>query len=117
MWRKMVRRSPASVLEEIIYWHDRGVDRFVMYDDSFLYASEDFAKPLLRKIAGLPFPVRIYNPNAVNAAFLDRELAELFVRAGFREVRIGSRIDRSLCTGIDRREGDKDDLRARTTAS
>ncbi len=89
MWGKMVRRSPASVLSEIIHWHDRGVDRFVIYDDSFLYASENFAKPLLAKISGLSFPVRIYNPNAVNAAFIDSEIAELFVGAGFREVRIG----------------------------
>lgn len=89
MWGKIVRRSPSSVLNEIIHWHDMGVDRFVMYDDSFLYASESFAKSLLKQIASLPFRVRIYNPNAVNAAFIDNDVAELFFRAGFREVRIG----------------------------
>lgn len=89
MYTKMVRRSPGSVLDEIMHWHDRGVGRFVVYDDSFLYASENFAKPLLRKIAALPYRIGIYNPNAVNAAFIDEEISELFVRSGFREVRIG----------------------------
>jgi len=89
MYKGMVRRSPGSVLDEIAHWHDRGVERFVMYDDSFLYASENFAKPLLRRIANLPYRIRIYNPNAVNAAFIDEEIAGLFVQSGFREVRIG----------------------------
>ena len=89
MYKKMVRRSPGSVLDEIAHWHDRGVGRFVVYDDSFLYSSENFAKPLLRSIARLPYRIRIYNPNAVNAAFIDGEMADLFVRSGFREVRIG----------------------------
>ncbi|MBP1747676.1 MAG: Fe-S oxidoreductase [Deltaproteobacteria bacterium] len=89
MYREMTRRRPDCVLDEIIYWHERGVERFVIYDDSFLYSREDFAKPLLSKIAGLPYAIDIYNPNAVNAAFIDDEIAELFVRSGFREVRIG----------------------------
>ena len=89
MYQGMTRRSPGSVLNEIVYWHDRGIRRYVVYDDSFLYSRENFAKPLLRKIAGLPYGIDIYNPNAVNAAFIDDEIAELFVRSGFREVRIG----------------------------
>ena len=89
MYPLMTRRSPGSVLGEIIYWHGRGVKCFVIYDDSFLYSARNFAKPLLRKVADLPYNIDIYNPNAVNAAFIDDEIAELFVRSGFREVRIG----------------------------
>ncbi len=89
MYPGMMRRSPGSVLSEIINWQEQGVSRFVIYDDSFLYQSEEFAKPLLKKIAALTFDIDIYNPNAVNAAFIDDEVAELLVRSGFREVRIG----------------------------
>ncbi len=89
MYPGITRRSPESVLGEICHWHDRGVDRFVVYDDSFLYRSGVYAKPLLRKIASLPFTVNIYNPNAVNAAFVDDELAGLLAHSGFQEVRIG----------------------------
>lgn len=85
----IVRRSPLSVLEEIQHWHGRGVKRFVIYDDNFLHEKERYAKPLLRGIAELPFRIDIFNPNAVNAALIDEELAELFCSSGFRELRIG----------------------------
>ena len=89
MHPRMVRRDPAHVLEEIRHWHDRGVQRFVMYDDNLLYRSERYAKPLFNAVSRLPFTVDIYNPNAVNAAFLDRHTADILVAAGFRDIRLG----------------------------
>jgi len=85
----IIRRSPASVINEINHWRRRGVKKYVIYDDSFLYKKEIYAKPLLRSIRELPFTVAIYNPNAINAAFIDEELAILLANAGFQEVRIG----------------------------
>ena len=89
MYPAMTRRGVDSTVNEVLHWHERGVRRFVIYDDSFLYGSRQHAKPLLEKIASLPFPVDIYNPNALNAAFIDDEVAAILARAGFREVRIG----------------------------
>jgi radical SAM superfamily enzyme YgiQ (UPF0313 family) len=43
----------------------------------------------LKSIGELPFKVDIYNPNAINAAFIDEELAILLANTGFQEVRIG----------------------------
>lgn len=85
----IVRRRPESVVKEINYWHERGVNRYVLYDDNFLYRSELYARPLLEQIASLPFRVDIYNPNALNGALIDEELALLLRAAGFKEVRIG----------------------------
>lgn len=84
-----VRRSVASVIDEVIYWYERATTRFALYDDSFLYNCDSFAKPFLRAIAGLPFPVTIYNPNALNASLLDEETSFLLRAAGFQEVRLG----------------------------
>lgn len=85
----IVRKKPSSVIKEIRHWQDRGVNKYVIYDDSFLYKKELFAKPLLKGIVQFPDTLQIYNPNAVNAAFIDEELAELLAGAGFQEVRIG----------------------------
>ena len=85
----IVRRDPAHVVDEIRHWHGGGVNRYVFYDDNLLYRSGQYAKPLLSSIARLPFPIDIYNPNAVNAAFLGAETARLMAAAGFREVRLG----------------------------
>lgn len=85
----IIRRSPASVIDEIDFWQHRGVKKYVIYDDSFLYKKEIYAKPLLKSIRELPFKIDIYNPNAINAAFIDEELAILLANTGFQEVRIG----------------------------
>lgn len=89
MHPRIVRRKPETVIDEIRHWHDRGVERFVIYDDNFLYRSDLYAKPLLRAVADLPFSISVYNPNALNAALIDRETARLLFEAGFKEVRIG----------------------------
>lgn len=85
----ITRRTVDSVVDEIRHWHGHGVRRFVIYDDSLLYRSKDYAEPLLEKIGSLPFTIDIYNPNALNAAFIDDRVATLLARSGFREVRIG----------------------------
>ncbi len=83
------RRRPADVVEEVGYWHGRGVDRFVLYDDNFLYRREEHGKVILRGLGGLAGAVSFYNPNALNAALMDEETALLLKEAGFKEVRLG----------------------------
>jgi radical SAM superfamily enzyme YgiQ (UPF0313 family) len=85
----IVRRDPKNVLRELMYWNGKDVSRFALYDDSFLTETELFAKPLLLGITRLPFDVSFYNPNAMNAAFVDQELAALLRGARFQEVRLG----------------------------
>jgi radical SAM superfamily enzyme YgiQ (UPF0313 family) len=85
----IVRRKPETVVEEIKHWQALGVNRYVLYDDNFLYHSNLYARPLLEQIANLPFPVDIYNPNALNGSMIDDSLADLLRAAGFKEVRIG----------------------------
>jgi radical SAM superfamily enzyme YgiQ (UPF0313 family) len=89
MHPSIVRRRAESVVEEIKHWNALGVSRYVLYDDNFLYKSELYARPLLEQIANLPFSVDIYNPNALNGALIDNELAMLLRAAGFKEIRIG----------------------------
>ncbi|HEX2966292.1 MAG TPA: B12-binding domain-containing radical SAM protein, partial [Syntrophorhabdaceae bacterium] len=89
MYPDIIRRTPSSTLTEIKHWQSKGVNRYVIYDDSFLYDRERYAKPLLKSIQKLHRLPDIYNPNAMNAAFIDQELAEQLIGAGFKEVRIG----------------------------
>lgn len=85
----IVRRMPERVIEEIKHWQALGVGRYVLYDDNFLYRKDLYAMPLLKQIAELPIPVDMYNPNALNGALIDDDLALLLRAAGFKEVRIG----------------------------
>ncbi len=85
----LVRRQPNDIIDEILHWHGRGVDRFVLYDDSFLYQADRYAKPFLRSLEALHLDLEFYNPNALNAALLDLETAHLLAAVGFKEVRLG----------------------------
>ena len=89
MHPSIIRRRPERVIDEIKHWQGMGVSRYVLYDDNFLYRSDLYARPLLKQITNLPFPIDIYNPNALNGALIDDELTLLLRGAGFREVRIG----------------------------
>lgn len=89
LYPRMARRRPEDVLAEIGHWHSRGVSRFVLYDDNFLFEAEAFARPILSAIGRLPYEISVYNPNGLNASLLDGETASLLAAAGFREVRLG----------------------------
>jgi radical SAM superfamily enzyme YgiQ (UPF0313 family) len=107
MHPNIVRRKPESTANEILFWHDRGVNKFVIYDDNFLFKKDAFTKPLLKRIIAFPFSINLYNPNAMNAALVDEELAFLLVEAGFKEVRMGLETINPL---IQKSTGGKTDL-------
>jgi radical SAM superfamily enzyme YgiQ (UPF0313 family) len=109
----LIRREPASLINELLYWRDRGVKRFVLYDDSFLYHADLYAKPFLRALDRLDLGLEFYNPNALNAALLDHELAHLLAAVGFREVRLGLE---TVDPQLQRSTGDKVTSRAIETA-
>jgi len=89
MHPSIIRRSADSVIKEILHWHEHGVDKFVIYDDNFLYKSDFYAKPILENISKLPFNIKIFNPNALNVSLIDIEVANLLFAAGFKEIRLG----------------------------
>ncbi|MCX8110438.1 MAG: radical SAM protein [Syntrophorhabdaceae bacterium] len=106
MYPTIVRRKPASVIDEVLYWHRLGVNRFVLYDDNFLYDKKNHAIPILKGLGDLPLKLNIYNPNALNAAFIDEEISELLLYSGFKEVRIGLE---TIDPDIQRQTGNKID--------
>ena len=89
MYPQIVKRSPKDVMEEVYYWLERSVSKFVLYDDNFLYMKEKYAKPILKALGNINKKIDIYNPNALNGALIDDEVAELLRFAGFKEVRLG----------------------------
>ncbi|HOV89283.1 MAG TPA: radical SAM protein [Syntrophorhabdaceae bacterium] len=89
MYPRILRRRPEDVIGEVIHWHQIGVKRFVLYDDNFLYDKINHGVPILKGLINMPDKIDIYNPNAMNAALIDYEIAELLMQAGFKEIRIG----------------------------
>jgi hypothetical protein len=109
----IVRRSPDSLLEEVSHWLSRDVSRFVLYDDNFLYRRGLYAKPFLRALTALGKDLKLYNPNALNAAMIDEEVALLLRQSGFKEVRIGLE---TVNPGLQQSTGGKVDAKTFETA-
>ena len=85
-----MRRSPASVVGEIKYWHTRyGVKDFVLYDDAFLVDAEQHANPVLEGICRSGLNIRFHAPNALHIRGIDSESARLMRKAGFTTLRPG----------------------------
>ena len=84
------RRSPGHVVEEIVYWHQKyGVRDFAFYDDALLVNPESHIMPLLEDVIRHEMPIRFHTPNALHIRPLNREVAQLLFKAGFKTVRLG----------------------------
>jgi radical SAM superfamily enzyme YgiQ (UPF0313 family) len=98
---KMVRRSPAMVIDEIVYWHrnHRAVD-FAFYDDALLMDASSHALPLLEAIAKQQLPIHLHTPNAIHIRAVTCQTANLMKAAGFQTLRLGLET-----TAFDKRSG------------
>jgi radical SAM superfamily enzyme YgiQ (UPF0313 family) len=84
------RRDPATVVEEILFWHQHtGVRDFILYDDAFLLKAASHAVPLLEGLIRSGAPLRFHTPNALHIRELSPFVAGLLARAGFHTVRLG----------------------------
>ena len=84
------RRSPAVVVEEMVFWHDKyGVRDFAFYDDALLVDAGRNIIPVLEKIVAAGMDVRLHTPNALHIREITLPLARLMARAGFHTIRLG----------------------------
>jgi radical SAM superfamily enzyme YgiQ (UPF0313 family) len=78
-----------EAIEELKYLISLGVKNIAFYDDALLYKSDEVLKPFLRYVIESKIGVNFHTPNALNARFIDKELAQLMVKAGFRSFYLG----------------------------
>ncbi len=87
---EMESRSPAQVIEEIIFWQDqRRVQDFAFYDDALLIQPAGHFIPFLRQVIARNLGCRFHTPNALHIRAIDEEVADLLYRGGFRTIRLG----------------------------
>lgn len=66
-----------------------GAKNIAFYDDALLFNAEQVLIPFLNEIIKQNPSVNLHSPNALNARFLTKDLAELMVRAGFKTFYLG----------------------------
>ena len=82
-------RPLTRSLAELEFLVRLGVEHVVFYDDALLYRPELILKPFLKETLRRDIRVQFHTPNALNARFIDREMAELLVRSNFKNIYLG----------------------------
>lgn len=78
-----------DAIEELKFLVSLGVRNIAFYDDALLYKSNEALKPFLRYVIENRINVNFHTPNALNARFIDEEIANLMVKAGFKSFYLG----------------------------
>ena len=74
------------------------------YDDALLFDPDKVLMPFLQEVLKRNIKVNFHTPNALNARFITRELADLMIKAGFKTFYLGFE---SVCEKWQRNTGSK----------
>jgi len=81
-------KDPVDLFEEIMhYYRTYKTESFVFYDDA-LTCDTNRIKRFLRLIIASGYVFNFQTPNGLHAKFIDDELAHLFFKAGFHDLRV-----------------------------
>lgn len=89
VYGKFKHRSLEHSLGELELLCRLGVENVAFYDDALLFEAEKVLIPFLSEVLKRNLSVNFHSPNALNARFVTRNLAELMVRAGFKTFYLG----------------------------
>lgn len=89
VYPKFHSRPLDQSLAELEFLVGLGVENVAFYDDALLYQPEQLLKPFLREILHRRIRVNFHAPNALNARFINRELAEIMIAARFKNIYLG----------------------------
>jgi hypothetical protein len=82
-------RSQEHSLDELELLYQLGADNIAFYDDALLFDAEKVLIPYLSEVLKRNIRVNFHSPNALNARFITKDLAELMVLAGFKTFYLG----------------------------
>jgi pyruvate-formate lyase-activating enzyme len=89
VYPKFHARPLDRSIAELEFLKQCGVREVAFYDDALLYRPEQILKPFLKEVLRRNIEVNFHTPNALNARFIDRELARLMVATGFKNFYLG----------------------------
>ncbi len=89
VYGKFKPRSLERSLNEIKFLVTRGVENIAFYDDALLFDAQNVLVPFLQEIIKNKIKVNFHTPNALNARFITKALADLMVQAGFKTFYLG----------------------------
>jgi radical SAM superfamily enzyme YgiQ (UPF0313 family) len=89
VYGKFRARPLQRSLMEIELLVKLGAKNIAFYDDALLFNAKDVLEPFLNEVLKRGIRVNFHCPNAINARFVSKEIADLMVRAGFKTFYLG----------------------------
>lgn len=89
VYGKFKTRPLERSLAELELLYRLGVDNIAFYDDALLFNASLVFEPFLNEVIKRGININFHSPNALNARFITKPLAELMVRAGFKTFYLG----------------------------
>jgi hypothetical protein len=89
VYGKFKPRSMQRSLDELELIIKLGAKNIAFYDDALLFDAKNVLIPFLREVLNRNIDVNFHSPNAINARFITKEIAELMIRAGFKTFYLG----------------------------
>jgi radical SAM superfamily enzyme YgiQ (UPF0313 family) len=84
VYGKFRPRSLERSLAELELLVKLGVKNVAFYDDALLFDAKNVLIPFFNEVIQRDIKVNFHSPNAINARFVTKEIAQLMVRAGFK---------------------------------
>ncbi|MHC4645917.1 MAG: B12-binding domain-containing radical SAM protein [Planctomycetota bacterium] len=89
VYGRFKRRPAEQALAELLLLVKCGAKNVAFYDDALLFEAQTVLVPFLEEVLRRNITVNFHSPNALNARFITKELAELMLRAGFKTFYLG----------------------------
>ena len=89
VYGKFKPRSLEHSLGELELLCKLGVENVAFYDDALLYEADKVLIPFLSEVLKRNLKVNFHSPNALNARFITKDLAEIMVQSGFKTFYLG----------------------------
>lgn len=81
--------SIDDVIKDITELYRQGIRDFAFYDDALLYNGDNHIKPILQHIIKRGIDINLHTPNGLHCRYIDDEMAHLFMKSGFKTIRLG----------------------------
>jgi len=89
VYGKFKARPLERSLAELELLVNRGAKNIAFYDDALLFEAEKVLVPFLNEVIKRNIKMNFHTPNGLHARFINKELADLMIRAGFKTFYLG----------------------------
>jgi pyruvate-formate lyase-activating enzyme len=88
-WPQFIERPVEECMKEFLQLLNSGVRNIAFYDDALLFHADKSLIPFLNAVRINGIPVAFHTPNALNARFINPDIARLMVQTGFKSFFLG----------------------------